>query len=234
MRTYMKAVEVNFDGLVGPTHNYSGLSYGNVASTKSRQAISNPKEAALQGLQKMKFLTDRGIPQAVIPPQMRPHLPTLRQLGFEGNDKRVLNQAFRAAPELVYACSSAACMWTANAATISPSADTADGKLHITPANLSSKFHRSIEAQFTEKLFQTLFSNQKYFTVHPPLPQGSYFADEGAANHNRFCKSYSDSGVELFVWGRYSFKDNPSAPRKFPARQCYEASQAIVRRHRLD
>ena len=26
------AYEVNFDGLVGPTHNYAGLSYGNVAS----------------------------------------------------------------------------------------------------------------------------------------------------------------------------------------------------------
>ncbi|MEQ3641325.1 MAG: N-succinylarginine dihydrolase, partial [Alteromonas sp.] len=25
----MKQFEVNFDGLVGPTHNYAGLSFGN-------------------------------------------------------------------------------------------------------------------------------------------------------------------------------------------------------------
>lgn len=229
----MKAVEVNFDGLVGQTHNYSGLSYGNVASIKSQTLPSNPKEAALQGLEKMKVLADMGIPQAVLPPQTRPHLPTLRQLGFSGNDEQVLQQAYQWAPELVFACSSAASMWTANSATVSPSADSKDGKLHITPANLSSKFHRSIEAPFTEKLFRTIFNNRELFTIHSPLPQGTYFADEGAANHNRLCKSYGDAGVELFVWGRYSFKDNFKSPSKFPARHAYEASQAIARRHQL-
>lgn len=229
----MNAVEVNFDGIVGPTHNYSGLSYGNVASLRSKQMVSNPKEAALQGLEKMKLLMDMGVPQAVIPPQQRPHIPTLQSLGFHGSNRVILDQAWQEAPELLISCSSSAFMWTANAGTISPSSDTRDGKLHITPANLSSKFHRSIEAPFTEKFFRKIFNDTKLFTVHSPLPQGTYFADEGAANHNRFCENYSKPGIELFVWGRYSFKDNPHAPLKFPARQTFEASQAIARSHEL-
>jgi len=89
----MKAYEVNFDGIVGPTHNYSGLSYGNVASMEHEKLISNPKEAALQGLQKMKFLMDLGLKQAVLPPQERPDIHTLRSLGFTGSDKDILEQA---------------------------------------------------------------------------------------------------------------------------------------------
>lgn len=59
----MNAHEVNFDGLVGPTHNYGGLSYGNVASQSNSQAVSNPKEAAKQGLAKMKALMEMGFKQ---------------------------------------------------------------------------------------------------------------------------------------------------------------------------
>jgi len=228
------AKEFNFDGLVGPTHNYSGLSYGNIASTKSKHSLSNPKEAALQGLQKMKFLADMGIPQAILPPHERPLIYILRELGFRGTDKDILHAAYHQIPSILYACSSAASMWTANAATISPSADTSDGKLHITPANLTSKFHRSIEAPWTHHLLKKIFHNPSLFVVHEPLPQGSYFADEGAANHNRFCKEYAQNGIELFVWGRHSFQFDKNHPQKFPARQTFEASQAIVRNHRLD
>ena len=84
--TRPKAYEVNFDGIVGPTHNYAGLSYGNIASQKHRHAVSNPKAAALQGLAKMKYLADLGVKQAVLPPPLRPHFPTLRRAGFEGSD----------------------------------------------------------------------------------------------------------------------------------------------------
>ena len=57
----MKAREVNFDGLVGLTHHYAGLSFGNEASTKHRFQISNPQLAAKQGLLKMKALADAGL-----------------------------------------------------------------------------------------------------------------------------------------------------------------------------
>lgn len=228
-----KYFEVNFDGIVGPTHNYSGLSYGNIASDYNRYLVSNPKEAALQGLEKMKFLSDKGIKQAVLPPQMRPHFPTLRSLGFTGNHSEILSQVFKEAPQLLLETSSAACMWTANAATVSPSSNTADGKVHITPANLSSKLHRSIESSATSEILKQIFNDEKYFIIHPILPQGIYFSDEGAANHMLLCNDYGSSGLEVFVYGRSQLTLNSQLPNRFPARQTYEASQAIARLHQL-
>src|SRR5438093_11312398 len=128
----MNAQEINFDGIVGPTHNYAGLSWGNIASMKHKLSVSNPREAALQGLEKMKFLADLGVKQAVLPPHERPHLPTLRALGFSGNDAAALEAARKTDPRLLSAVSSSSAMWTANAATISPSADSADGRVHFT------------------------------------------------------------------------------------------------------
>src|SRR3954469_13600147 len=131
----MNAYEVNFDGLVGPTHNYAGLSYGNVASMKHKLSVSNPRQAALEGLEKMKFLASLGVKQAVLPPHERPHLQTLRRLGFSGSDADVLRTAQQRDPTLLAMVSSASTMWTANAATISPSADSEDHRAHFTPAN---------------------------------------------------------------------------------------------------
>ena len=228
------AYEVNFDGIVGPTHNYSGLSYGNIASMNNEQAISNPQEAALQGLYKMKELMKMGLKQGVLPPHERPYMPTLKALGFTGSDADILKTVHQENPKLLLACSSAACMWTANAGTTSPSLDSADHRLHFTPANLTSKFHRSIEPATTSKIFQEIFKDPKYFEHHPPLFAGNYFSDEGAANHTRLCNHYGSSGIQLFVYGRHAFKENSNAPKKFPARQTYEASEAIQRLHKLD
>ena len=50
----MRAREINFDGLVGPSHNYAGLSPGNLASARNAGAISYPRAAALQGIEKMR------------------------------------------------------------------------------------------------------------------------------------------------------------------------------------
>ena len=93
--------EVNFDGLVGPTHHYVGLSFGNEASTNNRNNLANPKLAAKQGLIKMKALADMGLKQGAIAPQARPHIPTLRQLGFHGNDREIVSQAMKASPGLL-------------------------------------------------------------------------------------------------------------------------------------
>ncbi|MDG5500772.1 N-succinylarginine dihydrolase [Marinobacter sp. BGYM27] len=227
------ATEANFDGLVGPTHNYAGLSWGNVASKSNVAATSNPKEAALQGLKKMKLLADRGFVQGILPPHERPHLPTLRKLGFTGSDGQVLSAVARENPVLLAAASSASCMWTANAATVSPSADTADHRVHFTPANLSAKFHRSIEHEVTGRSLRSIFTDETYFAHHPALPSGSHFGDEGAANHTRLCGEYGKPGVELFVYGQQAFDDSAPAPKKFPARQTLEASRAIARLHGL-
>lgn len=229
----MKQFEVNFDGLVGPTHNYAGLSFGNVASLSNANAKSSPRQAAKQGLQKMKALSDMGMVQGVLAPQERPDIHTLRRLGFTGSDSSVLEQAAKQAPEVFLACCSASSMWTANAATVSPSADTADGKIHFTPANLTNKFHRSLEPEVTGRILQGTFSNEKYFSHHTHLPDNEHFGDEGAANHTRLCSNYGHAGVEIFVYGRHAFNASKPAPRKFPARQTFEACQAVARLHGL-
>ncbi len=227
------AVEANFDGLVGPTHNYAGLSWGNVASKSNVRSASNPKEAALQGLAKMKRLADRGYVQGILPPHERPHVPTLRALGFAGSDARVLERAAKTSPSILAAVSSASPMWTANAATVSPSADTADHRVHFTPANLSAKFHRSIEHTVTGRSLKAIFADESYFSHHPALPSVSHFGDEGAANHTRLCAGYGEPGVELFVYGQIAFNEQAPAPKKYPARQTREASEAIARLHGL-
>ncbi len=227
------AVEANFDGLVGPTHNYAGLSWGNVASKTNVSAESNPREAALQGLAKMKRLADRGYVQGILPPHERPHIPTLKALGFTGTDRQILERAAKENPSILAAVSSASTMWTANAATVSPSADTGDHRVHFTPANLSAKFHRSIEHRVTGRALKAIFADDSYFAHHPALPSVSHFGDEGAANHTRLCGRYGEPGVELFVYGQVAFNEQAPAPRKFPARQTLEASQAIARLHGL-
>ncbi|QIR14819.1 N-succinylarginine dihydrolase [Shewanella aestuarii] len=230
----MKQFEANFDGLVGPTHNYAGLSFGNVASYSNAAQASNPKAAAKQGLQKAKALADLGMIQGMLAPQERPDLYTLRRIGFSGTDAEVLQKASQQAPALLNACCSASSMWTANAATVSPSADTRDGKVHFTPANLVDKLHRSIEPITTGNILKATFNNERYFKHHQHLPEHASFGDEGAANHTRLCADYGQAGVELFVYGQSATNPNAPKPAKYPARQTLEASQAIARLHQLE
>ncbi|WP_285162854.1 N-succinylarginine dihydrolase [Shewanella goraebulensis] len=230
----MKHFEANFDGLVGPTHNYAGLSFGNVASYSNAAQASNPKSAAKQGLKKAKALADLGMIQGVLAPQERPDLHSLRRMGFAGSDAEVLNQAAKHAPALLNACCSASSMWTANAATVSPSADTRDGKVHFTPANLVDKLHRSIEPLTTGNILKATFKDERFFKHHLHLPEHASFGDEGAANHTRLCQDYGHSGVELFVYGQEATNPNAVKPTKYPARQTLEASQAVARLHQLD
>jgi len=229
----MKSYEVNFDGLVGPTHNYGGLSYGNVASQSNSQQGSNPREAARQGLAKMKALADMGFKQGVLAPQERPDVAALRRLGFSGSDAEVIQRAAKEAMPLLVASCSASSMWVANAATVSPSADTADGRVHFTAANLNCKYHRSIEHPTTSRVLGAMFNNEKHFAHHAALPAVAQFGDEGAANHTRFCRGYGEAGVEFFVYGRSAFDSRYPAPQKYPARQTLEASQAVARLHGL-
>ncbi|WP_076536846.1 N-succinylarginine dihydrolase [Shewanella sp. UCD-KL21] len=230
----MKHFEANFDGLVGPTHNYAGLSFGNVASYSNAAQASNPKAAAKQGLQKAKALADLGMVQGVLAPQERPDLYSLRRMGFAGSDAEVLAQAAKQAPALLNACCSASSMWTANAATVSPSADSRDGKVHFTPANLVDKLHRSIEPITTANILKATFKDERFFKHHQHLPEHASFGDEGAANHTRLCGDYGHAGVELFVYGQEATNPNAVKPTKYPARQTLEASQAVARLHQLD
>ncbi len=224
----MSAIEANADGLIGPTHSYAGLSPGNLASSLNKGEASNPRAAVLQGLDKMKTLADLGLPQFVLPPHERPNIPFLRDLGFSGSDAQVLEGAWKDAPSFAAAACSASPMWAANAATVTPSADAADGRVHFTPANLITNLHRNLEHDQTKRALDALFPDASRFAVHDALPSVAHLADEGAANHVRLCRDHGEAGVNLMVWGREAFEpwDDP-----YPARQTREASEAIMRRH---
>ncbi|WDF74457.1 N-succinylarginine dihydrolase [Novosphingobium sp. KACC 22771] len=216
--------EVNFDGLVGPSHNYAGLSLGNIASATHAGAASSPREAALQGLDKMRRMMALGFAQGLLLPHDRPHAGWLRQLGFGGDDMSVCRAAYDVQPALLRNAFSASSMWTANAATVSPRPDTEDGRSHISVANLSSMPHRSIEAAQTGRQLRLLFAALPGVAVHDPLP--ACFGDEGAANHMRLCLRHGGPGLEIFVHGA-------GPVNGFPARQHIGASQALIRRHAL-
>lgn len=218
--------EYNFDGLIGPTHNYAGLSFGNVASATNAGAASNPRAAALQGLAKMRECLSLGLRQGFLPPQDRPSLKTLRALGFAGTDEDIIARAGEADPRLLANCYAASAMWTANAATVAPSPDAGDGKVHFTPANLASNFHRAIEAETTARILRHVFPEGERFAHHAPLPGGVHVGDEGAANHGRLCEEHGSAGAHLFVYGETG--------DRFPARQTKRASQAVARLHGLD
>lgn len=225
--------ELNLDTLVGPTATLSGLSYGNEASLKNQNGVSNPQQAALQGLEKMAFIMRLGLKQVVMPPHERPHMPTLHRLGFRGTADTVLNNVSRYAPWLLRQVSSVAAMWTANAAQITPSIDSIAKRVQITPANLHSKFHRSLEAEMTGRTLKALFPNPIFFEHHPPLPAHELFGDEGAANHTRFAKSHYGLGIHLFVYGNSKNSDDELTPQKYPARQSKQAQEAICRLHQI-
>ncbi len=216
--------EYNFDGIVGPTHNFAGLGSGNLASMASKDHVSHPKAAALEGLAKMKQLAELGVPQAVLPPQRRPHLGYLRSCGYGSEPFELLKNA--QSRDLAIA-SSAAAMWAANAATVSPSPDTADGRCHFTIANLASQRHRALESLERLTVFEHLFGDERYFKVHPPLP--ATLPDEGAANHTRLCNAHASAGLEIFTYGRTSYDD--LSGRRFKPRQLEASSVKIVGLH---
>jgi succinylarginine dihydrolase len=226
----MSAQEVNFDGLVGPTHNYAGLSEGNLASARNRDTIARPRDAALQGLAKMRRLHTLGLAQGVLAPHERPNVAWLRSLGFKGKDHEVWSRAWESEPVIARAALASSAMWAANAATISPSADCADGKLHASVANLQTMLHRRLEAEQSERLLRLLMPDERRFAVHEALFAHEALSDEGAANHMRMTAPGGGPGVEIFVYGRHA----GDVRAGFPARQTLEACRAIARRHGLN
>ena len=206
--------EINFDGIVGPTHNYAGLSLGNLAATAHAGEVSYPRAAALQGLAKMRGNLALGLAQGFFVPLPRPNPSWLHALAANATMDPVLEAA----------AWSASAMWTANAATVSPAPDTGDGRCHLTVANLVTMPHRSHEWPDTLRQLQLAFADERHFAVHGPVPP--CFGDEGAANHMRLAAGHGEAGLEVFVYGR--------SGGPFPARQHEQASRAVARRHGLD
>lgn len=217
-------IEVNFDGIVGPTHNYAGLSIGNRASFANAGAVSSPRLAAFQGVGKMRRMLAMGLGQGVFLPHARPNTDWLRTLGFNGSDTETLASAWMSDRALVANAMSASAMWTANAATVSPAPDTRDGLCHISVANLSTMPHRASEAGQTERQLRLAFPDPRFFRIHAPLPAA--FGDEGAANFMRIAPRSGGPAVEMFVYGE-------GQSGGFPSRQHRTASEAVARRHGL-
>lgn len=207
--------EINLDGIIGPSHNYAGLSLGNIASSSNAGAVSQPRAAALQGVEKMRANLRLGLEQGFFMPLDRPNKTWLAGLSTDMES---------AEPHIRSAAFSASAMWAANAATVSPAPDTADGRCHLSAANLLTMAHRSHEWHGTLAQLKLAFADQQHFAVHPPVPPP--FGDEGAANFMRLCPSHAEAGIEIFVYGK--------AGGPFPARQHIESSKAIARAHRLD
>ncbi len=203
--------EINFDGLIGPSHNYAGLSLGNLASARNAGGVSSPRAAALQGIEKMRANIRLGLVQGMFLPGARPDRAWLTKLG---------GMPETAEPGILANALSASSMWAANAATISPGPDTTDGKCHLSVANLVTMPHRSHEWQGTLAQLRLAFAHPA-FAVHGPIP--APFGDEGAANHMRLCRTHGEAGLEVFVYG--------VSGGLFPARQHVEASKAVARVH---
>jgi succinylarginine dihydrolase len=215
MATQPTLTEINFDGIIGPSHNYAGLSPGNIASANNAGAVSSPRAAALQGLEKMRANLRLGLTQGFLMPLDRPNQAWLAGLATD---------MASAEPHIRAAAFSASAMWAANAATVSPAPDSADGRCHLSAANLLTMAHRSHEWSGTHAQLKLAFADEEYFAVHAAVPPP--YGDEGAANHMRLCASHAEPGVEIFVYGK--------SGGAFPARQHIEASKAIARAHQLD
>jgi succinylarginine dihydrolase len=238
------ADEVNFDSIAGPTYNYSSVGPGNLASMDSLRQTSNPKQVALEGLRKAEVLVDLGVPQALLPPLSRPDLWALYRVGLIkdkglltaddlGSLAKHLSQASVIAPQLLAACFAGTSLWANNAAVVSPSADTDDNRVHFTPANMISAFHRSLEANEISQILRQIFQDDKHFVIHDPLPCSDSFGDEGAANHLRLGTQHSAAALNVFIYGRTGFGDLEHGHRYRP-RQTQAASEAIARLHRLN
>ena len=211
----MALVEINFDGIIGPSHNYAGLSLGNIASSSNAGAASQPRAAALQGVEKMRANLKLGLAQGFFMPLDRPNNAWLSGLATD---------MAHAEPHIRAAAFSASAMWAANAATVSPGPDTADGRCHLSAANLLTMAHRSHEWHGTLAQLKIAFADAQHFAVHAAVPQP--YGDEGAANFMRLCPSHGEAGIEIFVYGK--------AGGPFPARQHIESSKAIARAHQLN
>lgn len=227
----MQVREWQFDGIVGPTHNYAGLAMGNLAAAYNKGKPSNPRNAALQGIQKMRFVRNLGMQQAFLPPHYRPIISELRRLGFSGDMGTILDNAFRVVPSVVSALFSSSFMWAANAATVTLCMDSDDKRVHFTPANLTSHYHRQLESKFHHHSLQSIFHNQKLFSIHNYLPSTEQWGDEGAANHMVVNKNHGINNTHIFVYGK-SHEETLKAMRYNP-RQQRQASEVVARLHYL-
>ena len=218
---------VFFDRVMSPTYHFGGLSYGNLHSMTNESYISYPRKAALQSLDKMNLIRSYGFDQYVFPPQLRDYLSVLNNMGFSGDMSSVLNAVLKEDIHLMSSIFSGSASWVANSFVLTSSCDSIDEKVHITPANLVSCFHRQLEVMDTIENLKDLFMNRTHFNLHQCAPAS--FSDEGAANMIRLSNKFN-KGLYLFVYGKVA----AVTPKiDFPVRQSKEAFEYLIRHHKL-
>jgi succinylarginine dihydrolase len=221
-------IEIQIDGLIGPTHHFGGLGVGNVASQQNQWQVSHPRSAALEGLAKMERVASLGVPQFFLPPLARPDWKLLEQHGYCGDRGDILKRCGDENPRLLSAAYSSSFMWTANAATTASGVETQDGRSHAVIANLSASLHRSIEAHERWRQFQAWTEGVAGIEIHGPLDSDPVLRDEGAANHMRLCSVTGNGpGLHLFVHEPVSRFEQLVAP-KFCSRQGKQASERVA------
>ena len=172
----------------------------------------------------MRFVHSLGLAQVILPPPLRPNMALLERFGVSLDEA-----ALEEAGPVIRSAYSASTMWSANAATVSPAPDTADGVLHLTIANLGQQ--PAPLSGSGRAICPVSHHFGAVARVHEALPAATPFTDEGAANHMRLSPAHGAAGVEIFIYGRDD--DAVSMPKRFPARQTRRASAAIAALHRL-
>ncbi len=156
----------------------------------------------------MKALADRGFAQAVLPPHERPDVARAARARLRRRRRRrCIARAARDAPQLLAACSSAAAMWVANAATVSPSADTADGRVHFTPANLRLAFPpRARSADDHARAARDLRRRGAASPCTIRCPRRRSSATKARRTTRGSPPTPARRGIELFVYGRAALR----------------------------
>jgi succinylarginine dihydrolase len=210
----MTLTELQLDGLPGPTLFHGGLADGNLASQTNARHPSQPRAGARACLAKMRAVRSLGIAQGFLPPLVRPDLDFLRACGAPAVESAPFNL-------LAIACSTSY-QWTANAGTVAPGSDTADGRSRLVVANLAAQHHRSIEGPGRAAQLRRFLPALE---IIDPLPLHPSLGDEGAANHTRIS---GPRGIcHLFICGA------ERGHERFRPRQARAASAAVARLLRL-
>ncbi len=129
---------------------------------RRRARLSRPRAAALQESQDARQHPRSGSPRAFLLPHARPDRRWLASLGahYEDAPPHTQAQALSASP-----------MWAANAATVSPAPDTADGNCHLSVANLGDHApSAAMNGPETLAQLRLAFADPA-FAVHGPVPR---------------------------------------------------------------
>ena len=184
-----------------------GLSLGNLASARNAGDVSQPARGGAAG-PRQDARQSRARPG---PGHVRAARRARRALARRARHRR----STRPTPVLAANAMCASAMWAANAATVSPAPDTADGTLP--PDRRQSADHAAPQPRMAGDAGAAPARLRRRARSRSTARCRRAFGDEGAANHMRLAPAHGEPGVEMFVYGVRG--------GAFPARQHVEASQ---------